>query len=116
MELTKHMQAMIEATKAKALVRVDSLATPRPNQCLAGTELKRLLSRFGFNADEQGCSCAQHATQMDSWGCDECEKRVGEIVGWLAVEAAKRKLPFSHTLAGVLVRRAIANARRAASR
>lgn len=87
-----------------------------PQACRPGTELKRLLSKFGFKADEKGCKCGTHAAQMDAWGCDKCAERVDEIVGWLAIEAAKRKLPFSHTLAGVLVRRAIANARRAAAR
>jgi hypothetical protein len=51
---------------------------------------------------------------MDAWGCDECERRLDEIVGWLAEEAASRKLPFSSTVASMLVRRAIANARKSA--
>jgi hypothetical protein len=60
----------------------------------------------------QGCSCNQHAAVMDAWGCDKCEERIDEIVGWLRDEAAKRKLPFLDAAGRLVVRRAIAKARR----
>lgn len=52
---------------------------------------------------------------MDAWGCDECEQRIDEIVGWLREEAGKRGLPFLDIAGRMLVKRAIRNARRAAA-
>jgi hypothetical protein len=49
---------------------------------------------------------------MNAWGADESEKRIDEIVGWLREEATKRKLPFIDAAGRLLVRRAIANAKR----
>lgn len=80
-----------------------------------GTELKKLLAgwplRITYTPD---CPCRSHAAQMDAWGCDECERRIDEIVGWLREEAHKRGLPFVDVAGRMLVRRAIRNARRAA--
>lgn len=45
-------------------------------------------------------------------GCDWAEANIGEIVGWLRESAAERGLPFLDVAGRVLVRRAIANARR----
>lgn len=75
-----------------------------------GTELKKLLSLVGITADEN-CSCNKHARIMNSWGPDECERRIDEIVGWLRDEATKRKLPFIDSAGRAIVRRAIAAAR-----
>ena len=79
--------------------------------CLAGTELKKLLGRFGIQA-ESGCPCESRANEMDRQGCDWCEANVPTIVGWLREEATKRGLPFLDVAGTVLVRRAISNARR----
>lgn len=55
---------------------------------------------------------------MDAWGCDECEKRLDEIVGWLEEEHRKRSaaretiLPWSKLLATNIVKLAIRRARR----
>lgn len=82
-----------------------------------GYELKRLLSRLGM-ASDAGCGCDQRAAQMDAWGCDECEKRLDEIVGWLEEEHRKRSaaretiLPWSKLLATNIVKLAIRRARR----
>ena len=81
--------------------------------CNSGTALTSLLSRFGI-AYAPDCPCRSHAAQMDAWGCDECERRIDEIVGWLREEAHKRGLPFVDMAGRMLVRRAIKNARRAA--
>jgi hypothetical protein len=78
-----------------------------------GTELKRLLSLIGITAGEN-CSCNKHARIMNAWGADECERRVEEIVGWLREEATKRGLPFFAAAGRMVVRRAIAAARRSA--
>lgn len=86
-----------------------------PIKCLAGTSLKSLLGRFGITASA-GCSCTKRAREMDSRGCEWCEAHLDEIVGWLREEAAKRGLPFLDAAGRVLVRRAIANARKEAAR
>lgn len=79
-----------------------------------GTELKKLLAGWPlYLKTSEGCSCNRHAAQMDAWGCDECERRIDEIVGWLRDEAAKRRLPFVDAAGRMLVRRAIKKARKA---
>ena len=52
---------------------------------------------------------------MDAWGCDECSKpeRIEEVVGVMREEAKARGLPFVDMAGRMLVRRAIANARKA---
>ncbi len=52
---------------------------------------------------------------MDARGCEWCEANIDTIVGWLREEAEKRGLPFLDVVGRLLVRRAIRNARRAAS-
>lgn len=91
-------------------------ATPReiPNDG-PGTQLKKLLSTIGITATAN-CACNQRAAQMNLWGADECEAHLDEIVGWLREEATKRNLPFIDAAGRLLVRRAIANARRAGTR
>lgn len=79
--------------------------------CLAGSELKALLGRFGINA-EPGCACESRASEMDRQGCEWCEANIDTIVGWLREEATKRGLPFLDAAGRLLVRRAIGNARR----
>ena len=82
-----------------------------------GTELKKLLAKVGITATET-CSCNSRARKMDENEAREpgwCEAHLDEIVGWLREEATKRKLPFLDAAGRLLVRRAIANARRAAS-
>jgi len=51
---------------------------------------------------------------MDAWGPDECSKpeRIDEVVAVMRSEAAARGLPFLDAVGRMLVRRAIANARR----
>jgi hypothetical protein len=49
---------------------------------------------------------------MDAKGIEWCESNVDTIVGWLREEAEKRKLPFVDLAGRLLVKRAIANARR----
>jgi hypothetical protein len=80
-----------------------------------GNELKKLLARVGIKAS-QGCSCNTRARLMDARGPAWCEANVEEIVGWLREEATKRGLPFVDMAGRMLVRRAIANARKAEAR
>ena len=78
-----------------------------------GTELSRLLKRFGINPTPT-CQCRAKQQQMDQWGCDECERpeRIDEVVAVMREEATARGLPFLDVAGRLLVRRAIANARR----
>lgn len=76
-----------------------------------GTELHALLGKFGLTASGD-CKCKSRASYMDQMGCDWCEANIDEIVGWLRESAADRGLPFLDVAGRVLVRRAIANARR----
>ncbi len=81
-----------------------------------GTELKKLLAAVGITASPT-CSCNARAAFMDAREAGEpgwCEANVDEIVGWLREEATKRGLPFLDAAGRLLVRRAIANARRRA--
>lgn len=78
-----------------------------------GTELKKLLAKIGIK-DIEGCACKAHAEEMDAKGPDWCAANLETIVGWLREESERRKLPFSATAAGWLVRLAIRRARKAA--
>lgn len=84
---------------------------PRPAPHGPGSELKRLLARVGIKATVN-CSCNAKARLMDERGVAWCEANLEEITGWLREEATKRGLPFLDAAGRVLVRRAIANARR----
>jgi hypothetical protein len=78
-----------------------------------GTELSKLLKRFRIEPTPT-CQCRAKQQQMDQWGCDECSKpeRIDEVVAVMREEAAARGLPFLDVAGRLLVRRAIANARR----
>jgi hypothetical protein len=78
-----------------------------------GTELSKLLKRFGIEPTPT-CACRAKAAEMDSWGCDEASKpeRIDEVVAVMRAEAEARGLPFLDVAGRLLVRRAIANARR----
>ena len=94
---------------------------PKPQLPLTsgpGAELKKLLRRIGITA-APNCSCNARAKRMDIEEAREpgwCAAHLDEIVGWLREEATKRGLPFIATLAGLMVKRAIHNARREASK
>lgn len=81
-----------------------------------GTELSNILKRFGIEPTPT-CQCRAKAREMDAWGPDECSKpeRIEEVLGVMREEARARGLPFLDAAGRMLIRRAIANARRAAS-
>jgi hypothetical protein len=81
-----------------------------------GTELSRILKRIGIEPTPT-CPCREKAAEMDLWGCDECSKpeRIDEVVAVMREEAAARGLPFLDVAGRLLVKRAIANARKAAA-
>ena len=80
-----------------------------------GTELSALLKRFGIEPTPT-CQCRAKAAQMDAWGPDECERpeRIEEVLAVMREEAKARGLPFLDAAGRMLIKRAIANARRAA--
>jgi hypothetical protein len=82
-----------------------------------GTELKKLLAGWPFRlVAGADCKCTQRATYMDAQGCDWVEANLDECVGYLRESAADRGLPFLDAAGRVLVRRAIANARKEEAR
>jgi len=84
-----------------------------------GTELKKMLAGWPFYITASpDCSCNHVSREMDAWGADECEtpERMDYILAALRDNAAKRGLPFLDAAGRMLVRRAIKNARREASR
>lgn len=88
----------------------------QPQPSGPGTELSKLLKRFGIEPTPT-CSCRAKAAEMDAWGPDECSKpeRIEEVVAVMREEAKARGLPFLDAAGRMLVRRAIANARRASA-
>jgi hypothetical protein len=82
-----------------------------------GTELKKLLAGWPlFITTTPTCACNARAAKMDieearapGW----CIEHMDEIVSWLREEATKRGLPFLDTAGRLLVRRAVAKAKRA---
>lgn len=91
----------------------DEHHSPPPIGRGPGTELSKLLKRFGIEPTPT-CSCRAKSAQMDAWGCDEASKpeRIDEVVAVMRAEAAARGLPFLDAAGRLLVRRAIRNARR----
>ena len=54
-----------------------------------GTELHRLLGRFGIYM-KRGCACKARMVQMNKWGVEGCRENVETILEWLKEEAAAR--------------------------
>jgi hypothetical protein len=81
-----------------------------------GSELSAILGRLGIYPTPT-CSCRAKAQQMDAWGPDECSKpeRIEEVLAVMREEAKARGLPFLDAAGRMLIRRAIANARRASA-
>jgi len=92
------------------------ISKPAPRAHGPGTELSKLLKRFGIEPTPT-CSCRAKAQEMDMWGCDEASKpeRIDEVVAVMRAEAEARGLPFLDVAGRLLVRRAIRNARKAAA-
>jgi hypothetical protein len=78
-----------------------------------GTELKKLLAGWPlYITASPDCSCNARAAEMDRHGVEWCETNIDTIVEWLREQATARGLPFLDVAGRLLVRRAIANARR----
>lgn len=76
-----------------------------------GTELKKILARFGIKATVN-CKCNTRARAMDDYGIEWCEDNAETIVEWMKEEAENRGMPFISAIARMIVRRAIADAKR----
>jgi len=96
---------------AYPVAKPGSAQLPPASGCLAGTELKALLRFLGFTSTPT-CPCNARAAEMDQRGCDWCEENIDTVVGWLEEQAKIRGLPFLRAGGKLVVRRAIANARR----
>lgn len=81
-----------------------------------GTELSKLLKRFGVEPTPT-CPCREVALRMDVWGPDECSRpeRMNAVLAAMRDEAKARGLLFLDAAGKLLIRRAIANARRTAA-
>ena len=88
-----------------------ALAAPRAPGDGPGARLKALLGRLGIRPASH-CHCNARAMEMDRMGPDWCEQNIEEIVAWLREEATARRWPFPASAARLLVRLAIAQARR----
>lgn len=86
-------------------------APPPPETKGPGTEMKKLLAKIGITSTPD-CQCNARARHMDEQGPEWCEQNMDEIIGWLREEAEKRKLPFVDFAGRLLVKKAIANARK----
>ena len=77
-----------------------------------GTELKKILSKWGIKA-KANCACNKNMKIMDESGPDWCDANLETIVDWIEKEAKKRSLPFLRIVGRKLVRMAIKRARKA---
>ena len=76
---------------------------------LVGTELHKLLSKWGFKENKL-CSCHRYKKVLDRLGVEWCKHHIPRIVRLLKKSAIRRKLPFSPWIAKQFIRRAIRNA------
>lgn len=89
----------------------DGLHAPPPETKGPGAEMKKLLAKIGITSAPD-CQCNARARHMDEQGPEWCEQNMDEILGWLREEAGKRGLPFVDFAGRLLVKKAIANARK----
>lgn len=116
--LEKCLECIVDGTGEYVAVDTEHQHYPhrRDSRGGPGTELSKLLKRFGIHPTPT-CACRAKAAEMDAWGPDECERpeRIEEVVAVMREEANARGLPFLDAVGRLLVKRAIRNARRAAA-
>jgi len=108
------MAAAVQSTDTHVWISRDDFDRIRvqfAGPCGPGCQLKRSLAWWGIR-DDGSCGCSDYAAMLDAWGCDECWKRLEEIVEHLREAAAAKGLPFIATAARILVARAIEAARK----
>ena len=79
---------------------------------MTGTLLKKSLQRIGISPQPKKCKCNDHAAIMDKRGPDWCQQNETTILEWMHTEADRMHLPFSQTVARMLLRRAINKAKK----
>ena len=85
----------------------------RPAATGPGTELKKLLARFGIRP--KGCACNGRAAEMDRRGPAWCRDNIDTLTGWLLEEGRKRQyslVNLSRPAVKVLIRWAITRSER----
>jgi hypothetical protein len=97
-----------------AIAELDAIQSP-PSAAGPGSFLKKYLSRIGITSTPN-CSCNAKTKHMDTMGIEWCEQNLDTIVGWLKEEAEKRRLPFVLWPTRLLVKKAIAAAKKAAAK
>ena len=114
-DLPNHDYAFTDGVESFVAMAVGPRRAATESASGPGTELSKLLKRFGIEPTPT-CQCRAKAAQMDAWGPDECEKpeRIEEVVAVMRAEAEARGLPFLDVAGRMLVRRAIKNARKQA--
>jgi hypothetical protein len=113
-KVSEYLYAVDASHPECPLAMEPAIAPAVGNPSGAGTELKKLLARFGI-ATAPGCACNARAAEMDMNGIDWCASNVDAIVSWLREQANARGLPFLNAAGRLLVRRAIRNARKASA-
>lgn len=78
-----------------------------------GTELKKLIAWFPIPGAKKKCGrCKSLELKMNNWGCETCENtKKNYIIRKLMVSAKRNGVPTSEFLVGVLLKKAIRNAR-----
>jgi hypothetical protein len=108
------MAAAVESTDVHVWIsrdEYDRIRVQFAGPCGPGCQLKKSLAWWGIREDGS-CGCSDYAAMMDAWGCDECWRRIEEIVEHLRGAAEKKGLPFIATAARIMVGRAIEAARK----
>lgn len=95
-----------------AIAKPDEVTAPTNGP---GSFLKKYLGRIGITSTPN-CSCNAKAKHMDTMGIEWCEQNLDIIVGWLKEEAEKRRLPFVPWPTRLLVKKAIAAAKKAVAK
>lgn len=71
-----------------------------------GSILHGMFAALGIKSTPT-CSCRRHAMEMNEKGIEWCEENLPTILSWLKDETQKRKLPWSETVASLVVKKAI---------
>jgi hypothetical protein len=111
-----------------SFVREDSegnLVSPCPSppkQRGPGDCLHDLIVAWVGEKPIKGCGCKNKIRTMNTWGPDECEARIDEILGWLRDQAGKRgwwkyaiTIPGAKMFLKILIQKAINESRNASS-
>lgn len=116
-ECGREVRASVCRNEPEAECKGRPAGLPAKKREPVGSELKKIIAKFGFTPSEQ-CKCEARAKELDRRGADWAERNLDKIVGWLREEHAAQQsiLPFLDVVAKKVVLRAIHNARKEAQR